>query len=268
MSAVCNMLTTLPLSWTHLAAFASGCAVFAMVFYCSGRLFSRLSPAFCSLGPGKRVEVRYHAALGLADGITGMLAVYVSFFGHLSLDLISKDISIVRLTSAFNLGVVFADSVIGVIGPVTEPGVYSVRFFTGALHHVITAFAELMSLVHGLDPYVVVFHQRMDLVNIPARLRAILRTLGVSRDAPGYQALWVGSAIFHLYIRVLVLPFYCYDLALVVLPRMAEIKSCGYWLGILLFVCQPLLYMLNVYWWSTGFMSLKRYFVDRKTKVN
>ncbi|XP_066294579.1 uncharacterized protein [Branchiostoma lanceolatum] len=254
------MLTTLPLSWTHLVAFASGCTVFAMVFYCSGRLFSRFSPAFCSLGPEKQVQPRLEPGRGYRT---------TKMAWSRSKEATSiKDISIVRLTSAFNLGVLFADSVIGVIGPVTEPGVYSVRFFTGALHHVITAFAELMSLAHGLDPYVVVFHQRMDLVNIPGRLRAILRTLGVSRDAPGYQALWVGSVIFYLCMRVLVLPFYCYDLASLVLPRMDEIKSCGYWLGILLFVCQPLLYMVSVNWWFTGFMSLKRYFMDRKTKVN
>ncbi|CAH1256726.1 Hypp1708 [Branchiostoma lanceolatum] len=58
MSAACNLLTTFPLWWTHLVAFASGGVVFAAVFYCSGRLFSRLSPAFCSLDTKKQDEVR------------------------------------------------------------------------------------------------------------------------------------------------------------------------------------------------------------------
>ncbi|CAH1252761.1 Hypp1004 [Branchiostoma lanceolatum] len=266
MDAARNMLTTLPLSWTHLAAFASGGAVFAAVFYSSGRLFSRLSPAFCSLGTSKQAEVRYNAATGLTSGIISILACYVTFFGHLSLDLKSKDISIVRLTSAFNLGYLLADLVIS-FSP-SLAGTDVAQDFIGALHHVISGFAEHASLVHGLDPYMVVFHQRMELIMIPARFRAILRTLGVSRDAPGYLALWVGSAIFYLYIRVLVLPFYCYDLASLVLPRMDEIKSCGYRLWTVLFVCQPLGYMLNVYWWYTGFMSLKRYLMSRKSKEN
>ncbi|XP_078597638.1 uncharacterized protein LOC144873817 [Branchiostoma floridae x Branchiostoma japonicum] len=108
MSAACRMLTTPPLCWTHLLACTSGAGVFAVVFFCSGRLFSWVSPGYRTLGTDKKTKVRYNAALGVSSAIVAMLACYVSFFGNLSLDMISKDIPIVRHTSAFNLGYLLA----------------------------------------------------------------------------------------------------------------------------------------------------------------
>ncbi|CAH1269357.1 Hypp4158 [Branchiostoma lanceolatum] len=138
MSAVCNMMATPPLLWTHLVAFASGGAVFAVVFYFSGPLLLRVSPRFCNLDTNKRAEVRYH-----------------------------KDVSIVRHTSAFDLGYLLADVVIsvGVAGPRTA------LTFAMALHHAIAALGELISLVYGFNPYIVTFHQRMDLTAPPTRFR-------------------------------------------------------------------------------------------------
>ncbi|XP_078597134.1 uncharacterized protein LOC144873556 [Branchiostoma floridae x Branchiostoma japonicum] len=127
--------------------------------------------------------------------------------------------------------------------------------------------AEHLSLVHGLDPYVVVFHQRMDLTTPLGCLRVILQTLGVSRDAPGYFPLWLGTLTFYLCIRILVLPFYWYNFVSLILPQMDEIKRCGYQLCLVLFFCQPCGHLLNVYSWSRGFMSLKRYLMNRKTNV-
>ncbi|CAH1245305.1 Hypp7458 [Branchiostoma lanceolatum] len=222
MSAACNLLTTFPLWWTHLVAFASGGAVFAAVFYFSGGLFTRVSPAFRCLDTKKQAEVRLHAAVGLTAGIISMSACYVILFGHLSLDMISKDVPIVRHTSAFDLGVLLAELVISVSVPLTGP--CTVGTFRTASHHVLVVFGEIMSLVHGVVPYVVIFHHRMDLTAPPFRLRLILKTLGVSREAPGYLPLWVGSLTLTLYIRVLVLPLYWHNFAFFILPQMDEIK--------------------------------------------
>ncbi|XP_078595919.1 uncharacterized protein LOC144872995 isoform X2 [Branchiostoma floridae x Branchiostoma japonicum] len=108
----------------------------------------------------------------------------------------------------------------------------------------------------------------MDLTAPLALFRFTLQTLGVSRDAPGFLALWVGSLTLYLCIRVLVLPFYWYNTAPLMLTQMEEIKRCGYGLSIVLFVCVPSLHVLNIYWWSRGFMSFKRYLTNRKAKAN
>ncbi|XP_066283686.1 uncharacterized protein [Branchiostoma lanceolatum] len=255
-----SMLSTPPLCWTHLAAFASGGSLFAAVFYRSGRLFSRLSPGYRSLGTIKQAQLRYHAAVGLNGAVLSTLGCYACFFGHLSLEMISKDIPVVRHASAFNLGFLLADVLISVFVPVTGPG--TALSFGTALHHFLTGTSELMSLVHAVVPYVVAFHHRMDLTATPTRLMIILKTLGVSRDAPGYMPFWVGSLILNLCVRVLVLPFYWYDFASSIGPQIDDIKRRDYRVWILMVVGQPCFHLLMVKWWLTAFLSLKRYLMN------
>ncbi|XP_078606556.1 uncharacterized protein LOC144879189 [Branchiostoma floridae x Branchiostoma japonicum] len=107
----------------------------------------------------------------------------------------------------------------------------------------------------------------MDLTAPTTRFKLMLKTLGVSRDAPGYLKFWVGSLTWNLCIRVLALPFYWYNFVFVIPPKMDDIMSCGYLIWILLSL-QPCFHLLNVYWWFTGVQSLKRYLTNRKRKVN